>query len=234
MTRDTRTSDIGHRTLRLRSGQTSNEERRRRWAAFTFIELIVAIALTVVLLRGMYTIFFAATSLTRLSEEKSVVLLEGVAVFDYLATDLARSPYTGTQYFKTGATELVFQACPREGSAGSDVYIRYHYDGGAKRLIRGVYTTSACSVAFDDDNDGDADNDINMIIGRNVEAPFDVQYYDDTCSDTTGAGKQGVADGRVRAVKLQMTLQSRPVDSGIPDDAPFAMAFTQMIPILYQ
>ena len=86
----------------------------RRRGGFTFIELVVAVGLSIILLRGMYTLFDSATKLERLSEQRMVSMLEISAIFDYIAGDIARSPTT---------SDYAVTAVIKDTEDGSDITI---------------------------------------------------------------------------------------------------------------
>ena len=211
--------------MKTRSKSWRIASRPRR--AFTFIELIVAVALSIILLRGMYTILTSATDLTTLSEERMGLMLEASAIFDYIGRDLARVPYSGGQLFTVsdGGETLIFKAT---GAASSHlhVYIRYKFEnpGGEDygMIIRGVYSDEECTAAVDDDGDGP--NDVNMAIGRKVAA-FDVKYH--SGGDIDGSWSSATTES-TRAVKFIMKLGSvTTVEPTLPDET-----FTIIIPIL--
>lgn len=231
-------SSIWHRT---RNG-------RSRSRAFTFIELIVAVALTVILVRGMYTVFSAASALTRLSEEKTVVLEEAAAVFDYLAADLARSPYTAGNYYMNISADresIMFQATRLDGVADSYVYIEYYLSEVRPReyeLMRAVWTDRDRSDATTEADQGEDGAPLN--IGRHLVraaeetdgiAPFQAWYFDNSQGniDDTGAWVGPApctleGTSRTRAVRFDITMIS---DSPEPELA--EQSFTQIFPILY-
>ncbi len=119
---------------------------RNRRRAFTFLELILAVALSVVLIRGMYTIFSAATSLTQMSEERMVGLLEVSAAFDYLSADFARIPSAGKMNLNTSGGQLQFNILGRNDE-GEIAPVTYQLNGDS--LIR--------------EHDGDS-----MVVAHNV------------------------------------------------------------------
>jgi len=184
----------------------------RRTAAFTFIELVIAIALSIVLLRGMYTIFHAATRLASMCEEKTCVLLEASAAFDYMAGDLARVPASGNRLFKVqdGGQTLIVKALAR---AGSDpyVYIKYKYESGGGKLTRSVWKDESCSQRADDDGDGSDDSD--MVVGRQVKS-FDVEYH--VAGGIDGTWGAGEADN-TKAVKVALEQGSPSWRAGVSD-----------------
>jgi prepilin-type N-terminal cleavage/methylation domain-containing protein len=142
---------------------------RRR--GFTFIELIVAVALSIILIRGMFTMFHSATRLTALSDERMQVLLESSAVYEYLATDLTRAVTGEGFYFQAAAdgSSIIFRAMPI--STASDVYIRYQISGN--KLQRSVLAAPSGAAV---DDDGDGHNDVDMVVGMNIKA-FDVKCH---------------------------------------------------------
>ncbi len=172
---------------------SANGSRRPRRRAFTFIELIVAVGLSVILLRGMYTVLHSATDLTTLSEERMSLLQEASAIFDYIGADLARVPFSGQRYFNVASTppRLILKATSRTG--GDDVYIKYECNAGEKKVVRGVYKDQGCTIAVDDDGDGH--NDVGMVIGRSVQS-FEVKYH--ASGDINLAHRPGVRPPFVR------------------------------------
>ena len=201
---------------------SANGSRRPRRRAFTFIELIVAVGLSVILLRGMYTVLHSATDLTTLSEEKMSLLLEASAIFDYIGADLARVPFSGQRYLSVTSSGLIFKASSR--TAGDDVYIKYEYDLGGKKVVRGVYKDQGCTVAEDDDGDGH--NDVGMVIGRSVQS-FDVRYH--ASGDIDGSWNTGSGDPakNTRAIRFIMKLSSMIPGASLADET-----FTIIIPII--
>jgi len=219
-----------------RLGAGSGRSARR---AFTFIELVVAIALSIVLLRGMYTIFHSAIRLTRLSEEKMVAMLEISAIFDYLAGDIARSPTTTDNYFleiADGRKSITFQAMRLDGVIEKEVYIKFYLSG--TDLMREVLgdDNSTQATEADDGEDGSP-----IKIGHNI-TEFQVWYFDNTKDDIDAAGAWDLTgqlppssppdpatpdDLRTRAVKFKITIQSQTED-GLVDQT-----FTQIFPIMY-
>jgi len=201
---------------------SANGSRRPRRRAFTFIELIVAVGLSVILLRGMYTVLHSATDLTTLSEEKMSLLLEASAIFDYIGADLARVPFSGQRYLSVTSSGLIFKASSR--TAGDDVYIKYEYDLGGKKVVRGVYKDQGCTVAEDDDGDGH--NDVGMVIGRSVQS-FDVRYH--ASGDIDGSWNTGSGDPakNTRAIRFIMKLSSMIPGASLADET-----FTIIIPIM--
>jgi|GEM_PF-3049053 len=221
-----------------------NRRGRSRRAAFTFIELIVAVALSVVLVRGMYTVFSAASALTRLSEEKTVVLEEAAAIFDYLAADLARSPYTSDTYYMNVSADrksIMFQATRLDIAVDSYVYIRYYLSG--TDLMRQVYERNedGSFTEFDEDEDGSLDP---ITVGRHLVrtaegtdgiGAFQAWYFDNTKGsiddaeawvDPAPATLEGTS--RTRAVRFDITMIS---DS--PEPELLEQSFTQIFPIFY-
>jgi prepilin-type N-terminal cleavage/methylation domain-containing protein len=195
---------------------------RRGRRGFTFIELIVAIALSIILLRGMYTIFDSATNLTRLSEQKMGLVLETSAVFDYIAADVARVPFSGEKKFIISGNTLVFRASNRVAGE-PDVYIRYQFVSGSDygKLVRGVYTSEGCGTGYDDDGDGR--NDVGMIVGRQIKS-CSIQYS--SGDDFDSSWSTGTTDS-TRALKFTMTIGS-PTPGAELKDEDFTMIFPVM------
>jgi prepilin-type N-terminal cleavage/methylation domain-containing protein len=145
---------------------------RRR--GFTFIELIVAVALSIILIRGMFTMFHSATRLTALSDERMQVLLESSAVYEYLATDLTRAVTGEGFYFHTEAdgSSITFRAMPL--ATEHDVFIKYAWNSTDKKLRRFVYAPDGTGnapddeTAVDDDGDGETHDDEEMVVGMNI------------------------------------------------------------------
>jgi prepilin-type N-terminal cleavage/methylation domain-containing protein len=144
---------------------------RRR--GFTFIELIVAVALSIILIRGMFTMFHSATRLTALSDERMQVLLESSAVYEYLATDLTRAVTGEGFYFQAAAdgSSIIFRAMPL--ATEHDVFIKYEWNSTDKKLRRFVYApdgtgNAPSGTAVDDDGDGKTHDDEEMVVGMNI------------------------------------------------------------------
>ncbi len=143
---------------------------RRR--GFTFIELIVAVALSIILIRGMFTMFHSATRLTALSDERMQVLLESSAVYEYLATDLTRAVTGEGFYFQAAAdgSSIIFRAMPL--ATAHDVFIKYQKVGN--KLQRSVFAPDGTGnapddeTAVDDDGDGETHDDEEMVVGMNI------------------------------------------------------------------
>lgn len=194
--------------------------RRSALRAFTFIELIVAVALSVILVRGLYEMFASATALTRLSEEKTVQLLEVAALYDSLSGDLARVPMSGTRYFSAGGTSLVFRASPRSGS--EDVYIKYDYNPGAERILRSVYREQTCTTAVDEDGDGNPDT--SMAIAHKVKS-FSIGYH--VSGDIDGVWTASGTSTESRAVKLVAKIGTLMPGGTLPEET-----FTLIVPVV--
>jgi prepilin-type N-terminal cleavage/methylation domain-containing protein len=148
---------------------------RRR--GFTFIELIVAVALSIILIRGMFTMFHSATRLTALSDERMQVLLESSAVYEYLATDLTRAVTGEGFYFQAAAdgSSIIFRAMPL--ATAHDVFIKYQKVGN--KLQRSVFAPDGTGNAPSGtavDDDGDESDDVDMVVGMNIKA-FDVKCH---------------------------------------------------------
>jgi len=213
-------STAGYSLGRFASGRSARR-------AFTFIELIVAIALSVILLRGMYSVFGSATDLTRVSEERMDVMLEASALFDFITDDLARAPLVGGQEFSLPGTDtLIFKATNR--SAGGDpVYIRYEYvsSGDYGKLVRSVYKEMACSSRADDDGDGQ--NDPDMVIARQISA-FEVRYHASGEIDGTWSTGNVMPPDTTRAIRFHVKMGSSTPASQLADET-----FTFVVPIMF-
>jgi type II secretory pathway pseudopilin PulG len=160
---------------------------RRARKAFTFIELVVAVALSIVLLRGMYTIFHSAVGLARLSEQKVVAMLEISAIFDYISGDVARSPQaTDDYYLKIENSDpnwsIKFQALRLDGVADKYVYVKYYRSG--TDLMRQVYGDDKVTTATEAD---DGEDGSPITVGRNVTG-FGTYYFDNTKNDIDATG----------------------------------------------
>jgi type II secretory pathway pseudopilin PulG len=165
---------------------------RRARKAFTFIELVVAVALSIVLLRGMYTIFHSAVGLARLSEQKVVAMLEISAIFDYISADVARSPQaTDDYYLKIENSDpnwsIKFQALRLDGVADKYVYVKYYRSG--TDLMRAVYKTRDGDESESDEADetDDGEDGSPITVGRNVTG-FGTYYFDNTKNDIDATG----------------------------------------------
>ena len=185
---------------------------RRARMAFTFIELVVAVALSIVLLRGMYTIFHSAVGLARLSEQKVVAMLEISAVFDYISADVARSPDATDDYYleienSDPNWSIMFQALRLDGVADKYVYIKYYRSG--TDLMRQVYGVDKATTATEaaDGEDGSP-----IVVGRNVTG-FGTYYFDNAKNDIDATGAWdltatlGGAD-RTWAVRCDITVDN--------------------------
>ena len=207
--------------------------------AFTFIELVVAIALSVVLLRGMYAIFHSATTLAVLSEQRIVNMLEMAAVFDYISDDVIRSrPVTDDYYLDIGddRKSVRFQMLRADGAYGKYVYVRYHLDGSD--LKRAVYGNDNAAVLATEAVDGE--DGVEIVIARHVDT-FQVYYFDasedDIDDDGTDnawtlpvAGAGDLVDGeRTMALKFRITI-----DNPKTNDAHLhEQDFTLTLPVMY-
>jgi prepilin-type N-terminal cleavage/methylation domain-containing protein len=215
---------------------------RRR--GFTFIELIVAVALSIILIRGMFTMFHSATRLTALSDERMQVLLESSAVYEYLATDLTRAVTGEGFYFHTEAdgSSITFRAMPL--ATEHDVFIKYQKVGN--KLQRSVFAPDGTGNAPSGtavDDDGDEIDDVDMIVGMNIQE-FDVKYHNNSGSInagdgsinegcwTTGTVNSGVAP---KAVKFVINFLNPIADpnavagTGLPEEE-----YTMIIPVMPQ
>ena len=207
--------------------------RRSARRAFTFVELIVAVALSVVLLRGMYSVFSAATNLTRLSDEKMNAVLEAAAAFDAIVADIARSPSATPSYYlsvTTGADPSVtFQANRADGGISQFVHVKYYLNN--RNLVREVWNNdrSALATLTADGEDGSA-----QVIGRNISS-WSVSYFNNAADSITAsnAWQTGTLTGtdRTRAVKFEIGVQGRKPEATIADDKPFGLQITQIVPI---
>ncbi len=173
-----------------------------RIRGFTFIELIVAVALSIVLMRGMYVVFYSATNLTTLSESKSELLLESSAIYEYISRDIARAPYSGPRLFNTsGGSTLTFRATGLGGR--SDVYIRYGHDGN--NLNRSVFSVADDgSVGDPTDEDGDGAIDSGMAMSSKVTS-FEVWCHS---SGGIAGGWSQASSSTTRAVRVRFKLNS--------------------------
>ncbi len=216
---------------------------RRARKAFTFIELVVAIALSVVLLRGMYTIFHSATSLTMLSEQKMVTMLEMAAIFDCIADDVARSPTASDYYFLDipgSKDSIMFQAMRLDGAHNKYVYARYYLVGSDLR--RQVYGDDMITTATEAD---DGEDGREITVARNV-TKFEVYYFDNTKNDIDDDGADNAwttgtlppenppdpatsDDLRTRAVKFVIKVDNPAAGPADIKD----QEFTLILPIMY-
>ena len=221
---------------------------RSRRRAFTFIELVVAVALTVVLLRGMYTIFHTATNLTLLSEEKMRVMLEVSALFDYLARDLARSPFSSDNYYLniSGDRQTIkFQAVRVDRITDKFVHIQYSLTtDGIERQVFGDDPATPATLG----NDGESGTKI--VICPKYDPPdvtkgissFQASYFDNSKGSIAHGEAWDLTDPleapdpfdpavdpetyRTRAVKVEVTWKE---ENGLADQT-----FTLIFPIMYQ
>ncbi len=201
--------------------------RPRRTRGFTFIELIVAVALSIILMRGMYVVFYSATNLTTLSEGKSELLLEASAIYEYISRDIARAPYSGSRSFTASANTLLFRAT---GLAGrNDVYIKYELEGN--NLKRTVYSVGAGgSVGSPVDEDGDGTIDSGMIVSSKVTL-FETACH--SSGDINGGWSQGTST-TTRAIRVRFKLTSALLaGSGLQSDVIERLTtFTVCFPVL--
>lgn len=208
------------------SGAGSGRSARR---AFTFIELVVAVALSIILLRGMYTMFHSATKLVRLSEEKMVAMLDMAAVFDYLAGDIARSPTsTDTYHLEIGGGRdaITFQTTRLDGVVDKYVYVKYYLSG--TDLMRRVLGNDKATQATEAE---DGEDGAPIKVAHNI-TEFQAWYFDNTRNDIGAAGawdQTATLQGAQRtwAVKFKVTIQSQ------NDDGLIDQTFTPIFPILY-
>ncbi len=225
---------------------------RRAKKAFTFVELLVAVALSIVLLRGMYTIFDAAITVTRLSDEKMKVLLDASAIFDYIARDIVRSPYFSDQYYlkiKDDRKSITFQARRLDGVSTKHVYIEYclsdsdgsysESDHSGTNLLRKVWDNDRAAVDPDDNatatEEDDGEDGTPITIARHVQS-FQVWYFaegyddiedDDAWTDTPDLPDPG-GQKHTRAVKFKLTLENDASEESLAEQT-----FTLIFPIMY-
>jgi prepilin-type N-terminal cleavage/methylation domain-containing protein len=215
---------------------------RRR--GFTFIELIVAVALSIILIRGMFTMFHSATRLTALSDERMQVLLESSAVYEYLATDLTRAVTGEGFYFQAAAdgSSIIFRAMPL--ATAHDVFIKYQKVGN--KLQRSVFAPDGTGNAPSGtavDDDGDESDDVDMVVGMNIKE-FNVKYHDNNGSVNAGDGSinescwaTGTVNSGVapKAVKFVINFLNPIADpnavagTGLPEEE-----YTMIIPVMPQ
>ncbi|MFO7900666.1 MAG: prepilin-type N-terminal cleavage/methylation domain-containing protein [Planctomycetota bacterium] len=170
---------------------------RRR--AFTLLELLIAVALSIVLIRGMYTMFHAATSLTRMSEEKMIGLFEVSAAFDYLSADFARCA-SDVEFRDEG--DLCFKVLGRSDDKPF-VYVVYSYSGS--EIKRSVCEKTDGGGLDPCDDDGDGDDDVNLVVARNV-TDFEVSYHNPDSGSLEGGNWRTAARNDTRAVRVRLTL----------------------------
>jgi len=228
--------------LAKRSAKRPGTRSGRR--AFTFIELVVAVGLSIVLLRVMYTIFTTATDLTRLSEEKSLVQQEASASHDYIKADLARSPNSPDDYYlhiSADRKSIVFQAYRLDAAVGTYVYIEYaqadvdgdysktdHSGVGLHRVVWRDRARSEYATEADDAEDGSPTK-----IGFAVTS-FQAWYFDNTKNHISDSGAWDETDDlegadRTRAVKFEMVIQNVESTGGLTEQT-----FTPICPIYYE
>ena len=237
--------------LAKRSAKRPGTRSGRR--AFTFIELVVAVGLSIVLLRVMYTIFTTATDLTRLSEEKSLVQQEASAVHDYIEADLARWPNSPDDYYlhiSPDGKSIVFQATRLDAAVDTYVYIEYaqadvdaednyvydkddHSGVGLYRVVWRDRARNNYATEEDDAEDGSP-----MKIGFAVTS-FQARYFDNTYDDFSDDDAwiqtpdlDSVPDpptDRTRAVKFEMVIQNVESTGGLTEQT-----FTPICPIYYE
>jgi Tfp pilus assembly protein PilE len=217
---------------------------RKHNRAFTFIELVVAVALSIVLIRGMYTVFHSATKLTSMSEERMQILLESSAVYEFLASDLTRAvTETGDYYFNTTSGGSTFTFKAKAQSTSYDVFIRYTFSDAGKSIRRDVLNGSGSSPGAAVDDDGDGNVDSNLIVGNNIGS-FDVEYHtEDPASSTDGSindGSGGIstncwgagtASRLPKAIKFEITFKNpfpKAIDDGGLDDEAYIMIISVM------
>jgi len=203
---------------------------RRARKAFTFIELVVAIALSVVLLRGMYTIFHSATSLSMLSEQKMVTMLDIAAVFDYIADDVGRSRPAIDDYYLSIAADrksIIFRMLRLDGAREKYVYAKYRLDGSD--LKRRVYGNDKTATATEE---ADGEDGTEMTVARNI-TKFEAYYFDDSKSkiDATGAWDlSAILTGKERTCAVKFVIEiDTPAASAADLDK---QEFTLILPIM--
>jgi prepilin-type N-terminal cleavage/methylation domain-containing protein len=205
----------------------------RRSRGFTFIELIVAVALTVVLMRGLLTIFTSAADLSRLSDARTEVLLEAAAAYDYLSEDVARCPFSGDRWTATtDGGDFIMLVNSRDGTG--KVYVKYTYTppspagAGNGQLYRHVLAAETeppdppeqrtPGAAVDDGGDDGDENDQNLLVISNIEswkaevykaAPNADGFSSDANWETTDTDDSSPITGRtdVRAVRFSFILR---------------------------
>ena len=202
---------------------------------FTFIELVVAVALTAILLRAMYSVFMGATSLARLSEEKTNAVYEAAAASDCMAIDTSRSPFFSTNYYlvlPAGGQSILFQAMKQNGLPGF-VYIEYYFQ--SNRIMRRVWNHRTSRGA---DNIATVSNDGED--GAATAVAYNVQEFwayflndayrnngrlniDETACWLTSGTLSGTS--RTRAIKMEFVIQS-------VGDIP-AQRYTLVFPIMF-
>ena len=207
--------------------------------AFTFIELVVAIALSVVLLRGMYTIFHSATTLASLSEQRMVNMLEMAAVFDYISDDVTRTrPTTDDYYLDIGddRKSIRFQMLRLDGALGKYVYVQYRLDGSD--LKRAVYGNNNDTVLATEELDGE--EGIEITVARNVDT-FQTYYFDGSKDDIDDDGADSAwtlpvtGEGDLENGERSMALKFRiTIDNPETDGANLQeQDFTLILPVMY-
>ncbi len=202
------------RLLRYWERRSAGRSARR---GFTFIELVVAVALSIVLLRGMYTIFNSATRLARLSEQQMVTVFEGSAVFDYLAGDVARSPSTTSDYYlELGADRksITFQATRLDGLPDTYVYVQYYLDETS--LMRKVLGSDRATVATEA---ADAEDGSVIKVGHNI-TNFQAYYFNNSKAHLEAAGAWDLTDtltgaDRTWAVRFDITIEDTDREEGL-------------------
>lgn len=214
--------------------------RLSRTRGFTFIELIVAVALTAVLLRGMYTIFFSAADLARLSDEKIAAVQEGAAVCDSLAFDISRSPYLTSNYYLCVSADqksITFQAMSKDTTNASLVYVEYSISDASGNyhatnhngtlLLRTVWKDSNRTQLATQSESGEDGS--STVVARNVAA-FKAWYFDNNKTDINSDSSWlfGTINGatRTRALKVAVTIHDP--SALLPDQI-----FTPVIPVFY-
>lgn len=212
---------------------------RRARKAFTFIELVVAIALSVVLLRGIYTIFHSATSLSMLSEQKMVTMLDMAAVFDYISDDVARSPTASDDYYlditdggEGARTSIKFQMLRIDGAVGMYVYVRYYLDGtDLKRQVFGNDMTTPATTEID------GEDGTEITVARNISS-FEVYYFNNTKNKIDATDAWTLLDAgdvdltgaeRTWALKFEVTID----DSGLSAADLGPQDFTLIFPVMH-
>ncbi len=202
-----------------------------RRKSFTFIELVVAVALSIVLLRAMYVIFDAATGLARACIERQCIMLEASAIFDQISGDLERTSRSRILYFNVSSDGQTFVfLVPRDAGLSTPyAYIEYSFDKapGADygTITRSVYSQPDCSPATALDENGDGAPDVDIVIGRRVRS-FDAQHH--VSGGLDGEWARGITCF-TRAIKCVVRQGGMTNDGVVPDET-----FDMTIPIMVE
>lgn len=202
---------------------------RRKNSAFTFIELIVAISLTMLLLEGMYSMFFSATNLVRMSEESAEIGYEISAMQQVCSEDFSRSPAWTTNYYLSISSDqrsITFQISGLDG--GEPIYVEYsmcNASGGysttdrtGTKLLRTVWRTRGKTERTTEATDGE-DGSTVMVVQNITSESMEIDYFDDDYRDINGDSSitseaawisSPTLDGssRTRAVRFKFTISS--------------------------